>query len=332
MKKAMSIFLNDLKIAIKDPISLWIALAPLLIAALIVWFTPGVSDTSLYISTVKSEPQMVEYFEKIAKVEVFDTREEVEARVLKTDSSIGILGKEDEYEIIAQGNENGKVDEVAKILLTLYLRGSDINETKSEIYTFGEKMAPIKRSFASSLLLMITMLTGMIISSGIIDDKTDNTINSVNVTPTKRMEYVIGKSVIGVVLLIFSSVASLLILGITDVNWLQLFVVLMTTSLISMIIGFLMGLTSSDIIEAAASIKILMVPMMASILVEELTSPKWHFTVYWSPFYWAYKSLKEIIVMNTASWDIIIITIVVVILVTVLTYFGTKKKMREGLS
>ncbi len=332
MKKIMSIFLNDLNIAIKDPISLWIAIAPLVIAGLIVWLTPGVDDTSLYIATTNTDKNMIEYFSQVSRVETFASRYEVEERVLKNDHVIGILSEGDKYEIIAQGDEVGDVEEIAKFVLTLYQRNSDIYESKCEIYGFGEKISPIKRSLGASLLLMITMLTGMIISSGIIDDKSDNTIAAVHVTTLTKYQYVIGKSVIGVVILYFSSILSIVILGLTGINWVQLSVVLMSTSVIAMIIGFLMGLTSADIIEAAASIKILMLPMLAAVLVEDLTVPKWHFTMYWNPFYWSYKSLKEIIVGQSASWSLIGINMLVVLIATVLVYMVSKNKIKEGLS
>ncbi len=332
MKKIIRIFENDLKIAIRDPISLWIALSPLVMAALVVWLTPGISDTSLYIATLESEKEMVEYFEKVAKVETYESVSGVEERVLNRDHVIGVLGKDEDYEIIAQGNEVGNVEDFAKYIVTLYLRKSDINDTKAEIYDFGEKVSPIKKSLGASILLMITMLTGMIIASGIIDDKSDNTINAVNVTTVKRGQYIVGKSLVGVILLVFSSVATLLILGLLDINWLQLLAVIFGTSIISIILGFLMGVMSADIVEAATSIKVLMVPMLASILVEELTAPVWHLTVYWSPFYWSYKSLKDIIINNSATWELIGINILVVFIVTLLVYLGTKTKIREGLS
>ncbi len=332
MKKIMTIFSNDFSIAIKDPLLLWIALAPLVMALLIVLMTPGISDTSLYVASVDSETDMLNYFEKIAKVESYNSIEAVEARVLKKDHVIGIVPKANTYEIIAQGNEGESVEKFAKVILTLYQRNSDIDDSMAEIYDFGEKIAPIKRSLAASLLLMITILAGMIIASGIVDDKSDKTINAVNVTPVSKLEYIIGKSLIAIVLLFFSSIACLLILGLTDINWAQLFLVMITTSLISVILGFLMGITSSDIIEAAASIKMLLIPMIASVLVEEMTAAKWHITVYWSPFYWSYKSIKQIVVNNSASWHLLLINLLVVMITSVIVYFATKNRIKEGLS
>ncbi len=332
MKKIIPIFLNDLSITVKDPLLLWIVFTPLILAVLIVLLTPGLIDTSLYVAGVNSETEMLEYFEKIAKVKSYDSVKKVEERVLKKDHVIGIVPKDNNYEIIAQGNELDGVEQFAKIIMTLYLRGSDIDDTIAEIYGFGEKTAPIKRNLGASLLLMITILTGMIIASGIVDDKSDKTIHAVNVTTVKKIEYIIGKSLIALALLFFSSISSILILGIIDINWGQMFLVIISTSFISIIIGFLMGIISSDMIEASGSIKILLIPMIASILVEELTSANWHLTVYWSPFYWSYKSLKQIIVNNSADWSLIFINMTVAILASIIVYFASKNKIKEGLS
>ncbi len=332
MKKIKSIFINDLHIAIKDPISLWISFAPILISILIVVLSPGVSDSSLSIAITDADPAMIEYFEQVAKIEVYKTKAQVEERVLKRDHLIGILSKEDNYQILAQGNEIGNIEELAKIILNLYLRDADINKSYSELYTFGEKISPIKKSLSAAILIMITILSGMLIASGIIDDKSDNTINAMNVSTVSKFEYIIGKSIIGIAMLIFSSITSLLILGLADINWLQLFLILISTSIIAIIMGFLMGLTSSDIIEAAASIKILMLPMFVSILVEELTSAKWHYTVYWSPFYWNYKAIKDLIQNNYISWNLVSLNLVLAITVSLLVYFLSKNKIKEGLS
>ncbi len=137
MKKIMTIFSNDFSIAIKDPLLLWIALAPLVMALLIVLMTPGISDTSLYVASVDSETDMLNYFEKIAKVESYNSVEAVEARVLKKDHVIGIVPKADTYEIIAQGNEGESVEKFAKVILTLYQRNSKIDDSLAEIYDFG---------------------------------------------------------------------------------------------------------------------------------------------------------------------------------------------------
>ncbi len=332
MKKTLYIFLNDFLITLKDPLLLWIVFAPLVLALIIVLVTPGVSDTSLYVATLNSEDEMLSYFNKIARTESFDSLEKVEERVLKRDNVVGIVPSGDDYEIIVQGNEGEQIEKLAKVMLTLYERNSNIDASLAEIYDFGEKTSPIKRSLGSSLLLLITLLAGMIIASGIVDDKSDKTINAVNVSTVSKIQYIIGKSLIAVVLLFFSSISSLLILGLTDINWAQLFLVMFSTSLISIILGFLMGITSSDIIEAAGSIKVLMVPMFASILVEELTSPVWHYTVYWSPFYWSYKSIKEIIVSQSATWSLLIINLAVVLITCLVTYFASKNKIKEGLS
>lgn len=62
---------------------------------------------------------------------------------------------------------------------------------------------------------------------------------------------------------------------------------ILAAGMISVIVAFAIGLSSSDFIEAAASLKLLMVPLLAGVLVYELLNEKWHFTVYWDPFYWA---------------------------------------------
>ena len=76
---------------------------------------------------------------------------------------------------------------------------------------------------------------------------------------------------------------------------------ILADGLISIIVAFVIGLASTDFIEAAGSVKMLFLPLAASVLVYEFTDPAWHVTVMWSPFYWAYRGITEII-QGTSAW------------------------------
>ena len=70
----------------------------------------------------------------------------------------------------------------------------------------------------------------MMITMGIVDEKTDNSIKASNVTPLTRISYVIGKSLMGIFTLLVTAFISLLILGFWNVNWLQMLTVLFSAS------------------------------------------------------------------------------------------------------
>jgi ABC-2 type transport system permease protein len=104
-----------------------------------------------------------------------------------------------------------------------------------------------------------------------------------------------------------------------------------TSMLLSLIIGFLQGINSKDIMEAAGSVKILMFPMALSIAGYELFSDKWQWTMFWSPFYWAYKA-NDMILSKHAQWSSVLTSVGLVLIITLLVYVISYPRIRKGLS
>ena len=100
---------------------------------------------------------------------------------------------------------------------------------------------------------------------------------------------------------------------------------------LSFIVGFLQGLSSGDVIEAAGSVKLLFLPIAGSIAVFEFASENWHWTVYWSPFYWAYRA-NNLILSKTADWGTVLLCTGMVIGLSLVVYFIALPKLRKGLS
>ena len=304
MKKALSVLRRDLKISLKDPLAIWMILAPLLIAVIILWISPGIGDT---VPDIAVDPAMdqttIDILCEYANVETLNSADAVKERVLRRDEVIGLIEGESGPVIVTQGNESEMTLEMVKLVLAMAETGADAGTAIVDFgfLSFRDETSPLKRSFSITLLLMISVITAMLISLGLVDEKADQTIKAANVTPIRQSVYVISKSLIGVIALLFTSVVSLFILGITDISWGEILVMIVVNGLISIVVAFVIGLSSTDFIEAASSVKLLMLPMIASVLVYELTDPVWHFTVMWSPFYWAYRGVTEII-LGTSGW------------------------------
>lgn len=332
MKKMWSIFRRDLRISSRDFMALWILIAPILIAVVILVISPGINDTALNVALLSdADPAKVEYFKDVAKVTQFDSIEDIEERVSRRDDVVGIVDIGNDTEIILQGNESKEIEDFAKAINALYDLNAQKSDTRMTIKDFQQTVPPLKKMLASSLLLMVTVLAGMMISLNIVDEKVDETIKASNVTPLTQLSYILGKSLLGIFSLIFGAVGSLMVLGFWDINWLQMLLILFSASLLSIIIGFAIGLSSSDFVEAAGSLKLLMLPLAGSVLVFELVSAKWQWTVWWSPFYWAYKGADEIINLS-ADWLSILMYTAIVMLITVLVFVLLAPRIRKGLN
>ena len=335
MKKVWSIFKRDLKIAVKDPLTLWIFAAPIVLAVIINIVSPGISDTTVNLAVEKSvSEKYVKQIEDYANVEFFDNKEEIKERVLRRDEVIGVVGRGEDFHLLSQGNETEQSLELARVMNALYHKDAlNKEEIKSRLtfYSFGEKIPGLKRALSVTVLLLTTIVASMVIALGLVDEKNDKTIRAASVTPIKASVYVLSKGVIGLLLLFVTSVFDILILGVTDINWAQMMIMMLAVSVLSFIVSFVVGLSSSDFIEAAASIKMLMLPLAAGILVYELLNEKWHVTVYWDPFFWADKGITEII-EKTATWGSTILYTVIIMAICAIIYGICKKNIREHLN
>jgi len=243
--------------------------------------------------------ETIDTLSQYAAVETVDGTDAVEERVLRRDAVIGLTA---DGAIVRQGNETEESLTLAKLLVAMAETGTSAGAGGNLTFlSFRDETSPLKRALSIVLLLMVSVITAMLISLGLVDEKADQTIKAADVTPIPQWLYVISKSLIGVIALIVTSVGVLLILGMTAINWGQMLLLILANAMISIIVAFVIGLASTDFIEAAGSVKMLFLPLAASVLVYELADPAWHFTVMWSPFYWAYRGISEVI-QGTSGW------------------------------
>ena len=305
---------------------------PLLLAVGITLFAPGLNDTTVKLAMLKSDAAAhIEYMEQFSKVELFDSLDELERRVAKRDDVAAIAPTGTGYEIILQGNESEIVEAYAVLLNTLYELGSTREETSARLLSFGSTVPPVKTMLVNMLISMTIMLAGMLIAISIVEEKAENTINAINVTPISQTGFVIGKSLFGGVVAMLGIIGSLLITGFYDINWFMIVLIGLTSMILSLVIGFLQGLSSRDAMEAATSVKMIILPLAGSIAGYEFLAAKWQWTMYWSPFYWAYKA-NNLILSKTADWGTVLVCMGAVVGLSLLVYLISLPKLRKGLS
>ena len=329
--KTLKIFLRDLKINLREFLSLWIILIPIVLAAIIHVATPGVTGSFVSVALGKdAPPEKASFYEKYASVERFGTAAQIQERVMERDFTFGLLPDgAGGYFILAQGNEPQAVLDAVKLLKTYEEKGEA--PSVGAVFTdFGRTTPPLKSTLITGLLILVTILSGMLIALGIVDEKSDQTIRAIKVTPVSTTSFVLGKSLIGVAYTLASGFAILLVSGYLAQNALAILVALLASALVSFVIGFLVGLTSDDFIAAAGNVKIIILPALAPILVTELADPKWHFLVWWSPFYWSYDAIKGLL-NQTAGMGRVWMDCGIVAVIAVALYLILLPKIRRGL-
>jgi len=332
IKKIFVIFKKDLLSSRRDAMATYIIVIPLILAVGITLFAPGLNDTTVKLAMMKSDDiEHIKYMEQFSKVELFSSMDELERRVEKRDDIAAIAPTGHSYEIILQGNESEIVEEYAVQLNTLYELGATEEETTAQLISFGRTVPPLKAKLVNMLILMTIMLAGMLIAMSIVEEKAENTINAINVTPISQTGFVIGKSLLGGTAALVGIIGAVLITGFYDINWFMIVLVGLTSMILSLVVGFLQGLSSADVMEAAGSVKILFLPIAGSIAAYEFLADKWQWTMYWSPFYWAYKA-NNLILSKTADWGTVLLSTTMVLGLSLIVYFAALPKIRKGLS
>ena len=332
INKLFIIFKKDFLTARRDAMATYIMVIPLILAVGITLFAPGLNDTTVKLAMLKSDDiEHIEYMEQFSKVELFSSMDELERRVEKKDDIAAIVPSGNSYEIILQGNESEIVEEYAVQLNTLYELGATEEETTAQLISFGRTTPPLKTMLVVMLISMTIMLAGMLIAIGIVEEKAENTINAINVTPISQTGFVIGKSLLGGTAAMLGIIGAVLITGFYDINWFMIVLVGLTSMILSLVLGFVQGLSSGDVIEAAGSVKLVMLPIAGSIAGYEFLADQWQWTMYWSPFYWAYKA-NILILSKTADWGTVLLSTAMVIGLSLIVYFLALPKIRKGLS
>lgn len=331
LRKVGAIFLRDLYGNARDAVAMMILLFPLVFALGINLIVPGIYDTTVNVAMVRgADEARAAFFAQFANVELLGSEQAVETRVKQRDAVLGIVQAGEGTVILTQGNETESQVDYAKLINVLFDANVQLSDAHAELVEFGRTVPPIKKTMVNALLLFITIFAGMLIALNILEEKTDHTVRAISVTPTSRTAFIFGKSLSGMAYALVSSVLCLLITGFTDVHFGQALLIAVMGTFISLLVGFVQGLSSSDIMEAAGSVKLMFLPMIGSVIGYELLSPQWQVALYWSPFYWAYRANDSILSKN-GSWPDLLLYCVCIMAICAIVYAVLAPRIRNKL-
>lgn len=332
IRKIGILFLRDLKASVRNFLTLYIIVVPVIFAVMINVFSPGINDTTVEIVLLEGENlQQSEYLGQFAKVELLDSLEAIENRVRKRDNIIAILpNQKAEYYILTQGNEPDYIVDYVRKLAAFDHFDIGMVDSMAEIVDYGRDIPPLKKVMVNTALIFTSILGGMIIALNIVEEKTDNTISAIHLSPVSRMGFIAGKSLIGIFVPLVGSLLILIITGFGGINFFHAFLMVATSCIISILIGFIEGINNDDVMSAAGNMKLLFLPLFGSIAGQELLADKWQFLFYWIPFYWTYKG-NALVLSNKGSWIDIIKYSGIVLGISAVVFLILAPKIRKGL-
>ncbi len=331
IRKMFVIFGRDLKVNTRDFLSLYIMSVPFIFALLFNLLAPGVNDTTVNIALIESENVQLEtYLKDFAKVSIFEDLEAVEERVNRRDDVFGYIREGDSYYVLQQGNESEGFVDYARLLFAFYNEDVLIENSTASIEDFGRVVPPLKKVLVNIAIMFTSIMGGMLIAMNIIEEKVDKTIRAIHLTPISKNGYVLGKGMMGLFIPIYGAIVLLLLTGFGSINWAQMALLVLVSSMTSLLVGYVMGLTNESFMDAAGSVKMLFLPLAAAVAVAELASDKWQWTVYWIPFYWTYLAADGILAY-TSTWGFTLLASGIVFAISALVYVALVPKIKKGL-
>ncbi len=117
LKKIWAVAIRDFRVNTREFITVYIILAPIILALVINALSPSINDTTVKLALIEGDnPTQVEYLENFARVSLYKDIESITERVERRDNYIGIVPEGDGYYILTQGNESARVVDFVKAL------------------------------------------------------------------------------------------------------------------------------------------------------------------------------------------------------------------------
>lgn len=332
IKKILFIFQRDLKTSVRNFITLYILVVPVIFSIIINVFSPGINDSTVEIALLEGEnTEQADYFRQFAQVEEIGSLEAIEKRVRKRDNIVAVLPNEaGEYYILTEGNEPDYILDYVKSLTAFDHYKIGMEDSIAEIKDYGRDIPPLKKIMVNTSLIFTSILGGMIIALNIVEEKTDNTISAIHLTPVSRLGFIAGKSMIGVVVPVIGTTLILVITGFRNINFFHAILMVTTSCIISILVGFIEGINNDDVMNAAGNMKMLFLPLFGSIAAEELLADKWQPLFYWIPFYWTYKG-NDLVLSNRGTWLDILKYSGIVLGIGAVVFLLLAPRIRKGL-
>ena len=331
MRRILVLFRKELKTGLRDSMIVYILIAPFILALILKAVSTSVSATTINIAvdgTVSEETSAI--LSEYAEVSIYGSKDEITKRIGDSDDVFGLTMEGDRFIIISQGDE---MERSAELLEGIINHISNLETPKAidvTVTDIGWKLSPMSQYGGSLLAVFVSVFGGMVILIGLVQEKQEKTITALNVSPIRKTELAAGKAALGFLFPLLQVVGVIALMGYEEIDYMMVIVVTISIALISVIVGFVIGANNDNVIGAIAGMKILFVPILASVFGAIMLKESLQFLLYWSPFYWAFKAMNKI-VLNEATWPLVASYSGIILAITCAVFILLRKKIQQGL-
>lgn len=329
MKRILNIFRLDIKNSQRDKMILYILIAPVLVSIVLSFISPNFQNVSLDFALMEDQQELASRLDDYGDLVLVATLEELKEKVALEDDRIGVYLEAGEYRLLLEGDESAGIEDLARSALSLLL-SKEQPEILFNFTDLGKVLPPMTVFSFSFVVIMSFMLGGMIIGFNIIDEKETGVMRALMITPISRGEFILGKSIIGIVVPIIHTLLAVLIFSVGYIDIVKLLIVTVASSLTGIVVGFLTGVMSSNQMSGIANMKIsallLLLPAMLAFVLPE----KGQFVLYWAPTYWSFAAIRGILNRST-NWTDFLGQLFWICLTTGVLFLLLRGKIKSGL-
>ncbi len=291
----------DWTMARRDPVSLYILLAPVIFAVLIRAFVPGAGEQRPTFAVLDSVPEESRsLLSSFGELVLFEERSHLEARVNRPDDVPGFVMTEAGLTMLLQGDESEASERYFRMVLLDTRSGGRVLEAVSG--ETGGVTGPdaaesvLLRYLAVVVLMTTVLLGGMQVGFLLVEDRSTGAIRALAVSPLRlrdylsaRYLYTIAQSGLGMI------AAAYIMLGVS-VNLPALLLVVLIGGLSGALVGTLLG-TLADSQIAAMGVGKLIIPLFLLVPLLSLVIPASFRPLLWPfPNFWLWSMLESMYV------------------------------------
>ncbi len=289
----------DWAMARRDPISLYILLAPVIFAVLIRAFVPGLGEQPPTFAVLESVPVSTQdLLARHGQIAVFEDQTRLEARVKRPDDVPGFVPAPEGLQMLLQGDELESAEQYYRMVLLDVLSGGDVLGNANATDSSGSGDSMLLSYLAIVVLMTTVLLGGMQAGFLLVEDRSSGAIRALAVSPLRlrdylaaRYVYILAQSALGMV------AAAYIMLG-WSVTLSSLLLTVLIGGLCGALVGTLLG-TLADSQVAAMGVGKLLIPLFLLVPLLSLVIPEAYRPFLWPfPNFWLWCMLESVYIGN----------------------------------
>ncbi len=286
MNRIKNLMGMDMLNARRDNLLVYLIIAPLFLALMLRFFLPAEADFSptLALDGSRVEGQLISQLQEMATVEIFESREEVLARVDRPDHVGGLTREKGELVLLLAGDEPQELTAMLGAVLEATQQDLSFLQLTARDLRGGENVI---FNWAVLLLIMtVIFLGGTLGGLNIVSERSNRNFDALRVTPLSFAGMVTARTLLGIL-------STLIIRG-TGFDFLLLLGVFVSALPLLALICLIIGGLAQNQVSAIGVIKLLMPIWLALPLISVFLGGGWQILFYPLPNYWLFKSLQTV--------------------------------------